>query len=1089
LTTASRVALLLLASGFCSLVYQVAWLRLLRLVFGASTAASAAVLAVFMGGLGAGALLLGPRADRSPSPLRLYARLEVGIALAAAATPLLVPAARSLYFALGGSETLGLAGGTAVRLVLAAAILGLPAFWMGGTLPAAVRAVAREADREGSDPASDLDQGRRRVGLLYGANTVGAVAGALVTTFLAVELLGIRGTILAAALLNLAVAGAAFALSRRGGRSRGAIAERAEEPFAAEDEPPAASRGLVLAAAALVGFAFFAMELVWYRMLAPILGGTSYTFGLILATALLGIGAGGLAYAWRPKRAGRGGPSAGAFALTCALEAVALAVPFALGDRIALWALRLVDSGVDPGSGGFPQLVGGWTLVTAVVVLPAALVAGYQFPLLVGLLGTGSERLNQLGREVGLAYGWNTGGAIAGSIAGGFGLLPLLSAPGAWRALVALLAGLAVASAAVSTGVGGRRSEGGVATGAAVGLAIAGALLVLLPGPTAFWRHAGIGAGRFGAPPETPNGVRAAIRSARSDLVWEEDGLESSVALVGSGGYSFLVNGKSDGSALGDGGTQILGGLVGAMLHPRLRSALVIGLGTGSTAGWLAEVPGMERVDVVELEPAILRVAQDCAPVNHDVLDHPKVEVILGDGRELLLTSSGRWDVIFSEPSNPYRAGISSLFSREFYQAVRERLNEGGIFLQWLQGYEVDRSVVRTAYATLGSVFGAVESWQTLSQDLLLVATAEPLAHDWQRVAERAAAEPYRSALARAWGVEGPEGFYAGFVGGPELAAELMGEEAPVNTDDHPAIEFGFARNLGRSGGFDIEDLVRRAREIGADGPAFPAPGSETEAERRRRTADARLARGAFFGQVPGLIDQAPSTGDLPRAARRAREAYLQGAWSDVVANWSRLPEPPRHRIDILALGQALAIEGDPESLERARELARGLDAVTPAESEALLALVELYDDNALTAAFYLEALFRRLRTDPWIEPSLLSVAFRATTRLGEASPALARDLDEALSEPFAVGLAEVERLTTRLNLAAELPAGGERGRGEPACVEVFAELEPWIPWSDDMLSARASCYGEADSPLLRRALRDLERYRENATPEEPSDR
>jgi hypothetical protein len=215
----------------------------------------------------------------------------------------------------------------------------------------------------------------------------------------------------------------------------------------------------------------------------------------------------------------------------------------------------------------------------------------------------------------------------------------------------------------------------------------------------------------------------------------------------------------------------------------------------------------------------------------------------------LLLTTGERWDVIFSEPSNPYRAGISSLFSRDFYLAARERLNEGGIFLQWLQGYEVDRSVVSTAYATLGSVFGAVESWQTLSQDLLLVATTEPIAHDWERVAERAGAEPYRSALARAWGVEGPDGFYAGFVGGPELAAELVTEagagRAPINTDDHPVIEFGFARNLGRSGGFEIEDLARRAREIGADRPAFPPANPETPPEvwaaRRRRTADARF--------------------------------------------------------------------------------------------------------------------------------------------------------------------------------------------------------------------------------------------------------
>ena len=1026
-----------------------------------------------MGGLGAGALLLGPRADRSCDPLRLYARLEVGIALAAAATPLLVLAVRQLYFALGGSGALGFAGGTAVRLVLSTAVLGLPAFWMGGTLPAAVRALAGGAAGE--------DRERRGVGLLYGANTLGAVAGALGATFLAIEHLGLRWTIWTAALLNLAVAAVAFGLA--GKAAGGALPREAAEPERPEaPRERAAPLGLVLAAAALAGFAFFVMELVWYRMLAPILGGTSYTFGLILAVALLGIGAGGLLYGAKPR------PTLGGFALTCALEAVALAVPFALGDRIALLALGWIDPAIDAAGGvaggGFALLVAAWTLVTAIVVLPAALVAGYQFPLLVGVLGSGRRAV---GREVGLAYGWNTVGAIAGSIAGGFGLLPLLTAPGTWRTTVALLAALAFVAAAVASrrsddGETGRSGASAAVLGAAVLLGVVGLALAAAPGPTAFWRHAGIGAGRFGEPPATANATRAEIRAARADLLWEEEGLESSVALVGSAGYSFLVNGKSDGSALGDAGTQVMGGLVGSMLHPRPRTALVIGLGTGSTAGWLAEVPSIERVDVVELEPAILRVAAWCAPVNHDVLDHPKVEVIVGDGRELLLTTDRRWDVIFSEPSNPYRAGISSLFSQELYRAARARLEDGGIFLQWLQGYEVDAPVVRTAYATLGSVFGSVESWQTLSQDLLLVASADPLVHDWERVERRAGEEPYRSALARTWGVDGAAGFYSGFVGGPGLARDLVTAATPIHTDDHPVIEFGFARNLGRTGGFEIEELARRARELGVDRPGFGGESGREDEDRRWRLAeDARLARGAFFSDLPA---RPPG---LARAAHRARQAYLHGEWSDVRASWERLRRPPRHRVDRVALARALAYAdgGSDGGRERARELARALDATVPAESEALLALVELYDDNPRTAAFYLDSLFRRLRTDPWIQPDLLSVAFRMAIRLGEASPAMAEELYAALGEPFAVGLADQERLATRLNLAAALPEPERGSGGEPACVEVFAELEPWVPWTDDMLSARVSCYTEADSPLLRRALRDLAAYRENATAEE----
>src|SRR5437762_167418 len=256
------VALLLVGSGFCALVYEVAWLRMLRLVFGVSTAASAAVLAIFLGGLGLGGLLLGRRADRAPSPLRLYADLETGVAVAAAATPLLVAVVARLYFLLGGTAVLGLAGATVLRLALAVAVLGLPAVLMGGTLPAAVRAVERGADA-----------GRRGAGLLYGANTLGAGGGSLYATFLALELLGTNLTVWSASLLNLVVALAARLLAARAGAPAGAPPESAEPAPAA-----AAPAALVLVAAAFVGFAFLLMELVWYRMLAPLLGGSTYTF-------------------------------------------------------------------------------------------------------------------------------------------------------------------------------------------------------------------------------------------------------------------------------------------------------------------------------------------------------------------------------------------------------------------------------------------------------------------------------------------------------------------------------------------------------------------------------------------------------------------------------------------------------------------------------------------------------------------------------------------------------------------------------------------------------------------------------------------
>jgi spermidine synthase len=180
------------------------------------------------------------------------------------------------------------------------------------------------------------------------------------------------------------------------------------------------------------------------------------------------------------------------------------------------------------------------------------------------------------------------------------------------------------------------------------------------------WRHTPIGAGRANQNDATPNSLRRFVNDHRRAIGWEAEGVESSVALSIDDGYAFLVNGKSDGHARGDAGTQIMSGLLGGLLLGQPKRALVIGLGTGSTAGWLGAIPSIERVDAVELEASMLDVARLCAPVNHDVLDNPKVRVTIGDAREALLTTPERYDIVFSEPSNPYRAGIASLYTQDF---------------------------------------------------------------------------------------------------------------------------------------------------------------------------------------------------------------------------------------------------------------------------------------------------------------------------------------------------------------------------------------------------------------------------------------
>ncbi len=1019
-----RIAALLLGSGACALVYQVVWQREFRLVFGASTAASAAVLAIFVAGLGAGSLLLGPRADRARSPLRLYAGLEALIALSAAASPSLLDLARWAYLALGGTPQLGEAGGTLARLGAASLVLLVPTFLMGGTLPAAARAATPPEDAHRGDTA-----------LLYGLNTLGAVLGSALATFALLEALGTRATLWAACVVNAGVAAAAWLLA---GGSREPEVGAAPHPAADQPEPAPAPRAFVLCAAAVVGAVFFLMEIVWYRMLGPLLGGTVFSFGLVLALALLGVGSGGYLYA---RLGSRRPPTLERFAATAALEAAALLVAFGLGDRIALWTLA--TQGVD--RLGFGAELLHWGLVAGVVVVPAATVAGWQFPLLVSLLGSGRHGL---GRDVGHAYAWNTAGAVVGSLVGGFGLLPLLGAPGAWRLAALSLLGLALAAAFLA-GRHGRRSSLGPAT--AAGLAALALLTSAGPGPG--WRHSGVGAGR--AVPlhgDGPNALEAWLREQRAALAWEREGRESSVALVRRQGLAFVINGKIDGHATLDAPTQVMAALLPALLQASPpRTALVIGLGTGSSAGWLAAVPGVERVDVAELEPAIVEVARRLAPVNLAVMDNPRVHVQVGDAREILLASRERYDLIFSEPSNPYRAGIASLFTREYYRAAAERLEPGGVFVQWLQAYEVDAETVRSVYATLGAEFAQVETWRT-HRDLLLLARRQPAPRlDREGLARRIAAEPMRSALLHAWRATDPESVLARFVAGPRTARAIAGGAAGlVNTDDRNIVEFRFARHVGRQGLFQPEELLVLAR--GLDDALPPVVGLE-----RSRLEELRAALYPRVAWPAGLDGFA-----LQRL--QAREFGL-AAPESALAAWAAQPAPPRAWEEQVLVATGLAENG---RLEELRPLLQEIASRSPVDGAAIeaLAVARHGDPSAGTAA--LAASWAQMRVTPWVHAALGQRTLQAALGLAQRAPARTALLLEELRTPFALDVLHDDRRRALLALLARLP------QPAPECAATLAEFEPHFPWQALPLELRARCEARAGG----RAELEWQRFR-----------
>jgi hypothetical protein len=558
------------------------------------------------------------------------------------------------------------------------------------------------------------------------------------------------------------------------------------------------------------------------------------------------------------------------------------------------------------------------------------------------------------------------------------------------------------------------------------------------------------------------NSVQAALNTERLEMMWDADGVESSVGVDRADGLAFDVNGKTDGNVIGDAPTQVMLGLLGAALHPNPKRALVIGLGTGETAGWLAQVPSIEAVDVYELEPAIVRVAEESAPANHDALKNPKVHVIIGDARELLLTSKVTYDVIASEPSNPYRAGIASLFTKEFYDAAAARLGPSGVFVQWVQAYEVRPDAMRSIVATLGSVFPSVETWELqLGKDIGFVASRDAVIHDVARTRARMETEPYRSALALVWGVGGAEGLYSGMVGNRDFAADYKSAgPAPMNTDDRTYLEFAFARSVGESAQNTLLEMRQLAR-VRRRGEPTPVNGSIDWNKVAERRATRVVAEG-----VKMQIVQPTDPGVAARQG--ARVAYGAENFAKVRQAWVSQSEEPAVLGDLRMVAESFVIAGD----SNATRYIEALRTLQPVEAEALTAVVSVRSGNhAAGVDQFIEAL-RSYRVHPWANRALIMRSFDAIGSRLDDSGSL--KVFEVLREPFAVRVLDIARLEVR-------SAIGLRPGFEQYCVEALAPLEPNVPWNEALLRERDKCYSNFQPALAAKARADLEKFRSNA--------
>lgn len=890
---ARALPFLVALSGAAALVYESLWLRSFGLIFGGTTSAVAMVLAVFMGGLALGSALAARRAVFDP--LRAYARLELLAGACALAT---LPLLRALPWAYGLLVAKsGLAGAAeAAGIVLLAALVLLPAtVLLGATVPLAVEFLARAG--------TDVHAG---FGRLYLLNTLGGAAGAALAPFLLVPALGVRGTFVLAATASLVVGGVALRLARETAPLAAAPAV-VDEPAAAPAATPWLGPGLAFAS----GAATFGLEVLWTRSYALVIGSSVYAFSLVLVSVLLGIAAGTVAYGvWR-ARIER--PARVAGLLFAGAGIAALAGQWAIGRLpiALLFAIEWV-----PVSFAAHQLA--FLLLSLATLLPVTLALGLTFPLLLHLAAPGRVGAQ---RAAGRLYAWNTAGAIAGALAADLVLVPRhgLQPP------YLLFASLLVAGGLAALASGARHPT--------LRSPLARAALVAVPGAAALagfsrwtpWDPVLMTSGvhRYGLEwvhrLEEPARLAAWLREQRSLLFYRE-GREAVVAVSESkaGSRRFLsVNGKTDaGSGTEDVVTQRFIAHVPLLLHPGPRRALVIGWGAGASAAAAAAHP-LERIECVEIEPATWEAAPLFPEFTGKVADDTRFGIVLRDGRNHLLRSRELFDVIVSEPSNPWITGVSNLFTREFLEAARARLAPGGLFAQWFHYYNLEPADLQVEVKTFLAVFphaslflvppvGPADGIKSLGADMLLVGSAFPQRLDWKRL-ERAFADPALGRELRATLVlEDALALAATWtMGRPELerfaeARSAFPRGTPLNTDDQPYLEFVSPRRtvmrpseaarrataqyaaLGAAAG-DVRDVLTGVPALAAGGTAAAAF-FRGLAERHVAAAQPERALRALDAAVGASADDAEAharAAELVAGLGRPREAERR--WAEVV--------------------------------------------------------------------------------------------------------------------------------------------------------------------------------------------------------------
>ncbi|MGA3018955.1 MAG: fused MFS/spermidine synthase [Bryobacteraceae bacterium] len=760
-------------SGCSALIYEIVWYQVLQLVIGSTAVSLGVLLATFMGGLCLGSLLL-PRMARARDmhPLRVYGLVELGIGACGILVLILTPLVDSIYVAAVGH---GLPA-VLFRALIAGICLLPPTFLMGASLPAAARYIE-------SSP-----RGVSWLGFLYGGNTAGAVFGCLLAGFYLLRVYNLTTATLVAAVINAVVGLVSLGLAARTPEAAPAPVKQAKGVAAARFGPWPIYVTIAISGATALG-----AEVVWTRLLGLLLGATVYTFSIILAVFLIGIGIGSAAAA----ASLRGGTFQPRVAIGWCQMLLAGAVAWTalmLSSSLPYWPINPLLS-TSPGFTFQIDLARVlWT------VLPAALLWGASFPL---ALAAVASKVEDQGSMVGGIYAANTGGAIVGALAFSLVLIPAIGTLGCERVLIVLSA----VSAVFALGPLLKQSKGLTAT-----MALAGALAL------AGWLSANV--------TDVPGmliayGRRIMISSGSSKLLYAGEGMNSSIAITqwNDGAIQFHVSGKVEASTEPyDMRLQRMLGHMPALFAPQPKSVLVVGFGAGVTAGSFVLYPEIQRIVICEMEPLIPPTAtQYFAKENYSVMHDPRVQMVYDDARHFVLTTNEKFDIITSDPIHPWVKGSATLYSKEYFELVKQHLNPGGIVTQWVPLYESDDATVKSEVATFFDVFPNGSVWGNdnngTGYDTVLLGQAEPLKIDADSI-ERRLENPGDAAIAKSLrdvGFGSVVDLLATYAG---QRGDLLGwlEGAEINRDGNLRLQYmaGLALNTSMEGTIYNEILSYR---------------------------------------------------------------------------------------------------------------------------------------------------------------------------------------------------------------------------------------------------------------------------------------